>query len=78
MASRCSFGEGVLVKLDGIHTLDPCVYEEVMLIPDQTLNNLGDGIIHRNVTVIISKCIYCGHESAAWIRQENTEEITDA
>lgn len=59
LASRkCSFGDGITFKPDGVHELDPCVYE--------TLE------VHRNVTVIIGKCMKCGHVDMSWIRQDDT------
>ena len=27
--NRCSFGEGISIKPDGINELDPCVYKEI-------------------------------------------------
>lgn len=51
---------GILIRPDGVNELDPCVYEDIA--------------IYHNVTVIISKCKYCGEEMVSWIRQENTEE----
>lgn len=59
--SKCSFPDGVIIKPDGIHELDPCIYEEVER--------------YANVTVSIRRCKNCGHIDIAWYRQEDTEEI---
>lgn len=61
MEHKCSFPAGVSIRLDGVHELDPCVYEEIER--------------YRNVTVIISRCKNCGHIDVSWERQDNTEEI---
>lgn len=60
---KCSFGVGVKVLLDGVHELDPCIYEEIER--------------YRNVTVIVSRCKRCGNIDISWIRQENTEVVDD-
>lgn len=57
---KCTFPDGVTVKPDGMHELDPHQYEL-------------DGI-YTNVTVEILRCKKCGHVSIGWHRQENTEE----
>ena len=56
--SKCTWGDGITVKPDGVHELDPCVYEDIE--------------IHRNVTVIVSRCIRCGNIVVSWKSQENT------
>lgn len=58
---RCRFPEGMTVKPDGIHPLDPCIYD--------------DKEIHTNVTVYVSQCRECGHVDIKWERQEDTEDI---
>lgn len=57
--SKCSFGDGITVKPDGIHDLDPCIYEIAE--------------VHRNVTVEVMRCKNCGHIEILWHRQEDTE-----
>ena len=57
-AGKCGFGDGVTIKPDGIHELDPCVYETTE--------------IHRNVTVMIGKCRKCGKVDISWMRQDDT------
>ena len=42
--------------------IDPCVYEVVQKI--------------KNVTVIVYKCVRCGHIEICWERQADTEEIS--
>lgn len=61
MNSKCSFGEGIIIKPDGVNELDPCVYEDIEM--------------YANVTVIISRCKKCGKIEVSWLRQENTEQI---
>ena len=56
---KCSFGDGVEVKIGGV-PVDPCCYEVVA--------------IYKNVTVEVLRCKDCGHEDFAWYKQENTEE----
>lgn len=58
---KCCFPTGVIVKLDGVNELDPCVYEEVEC--------------YKNVTVHVMRCLRCGHVEISWERQENTEEV---
>jgi hypothetical protein len=60
MNHKCSF-DGVTIKPDGIHEIDPCVYEDIKM--------------YSNVTVIISRCKNCGHIEVSWMRQDDTEEI---
>lgn len=61
MCKKCSFPEGITIKPDGIHELDPCVYKEVER--------------YRNVTVAVMRCEKCGHIEISWFRQEDTEEV---
>lgn len=61
MCDKCSWGEGITIKPDGNHILDPCIYK--------------DTTIYYNATVIISKCIKCGHVEISWTAQNNTEKI---
>ena len=53
---RCSFGEGITIKPDGIHELDPCFYEVIE--------------VHENVTVEVSRCKRCGHVELLWYKTE--------
>ena len=55
--NKCSFDHGV-IKPDGVHELDPCVYREIET--------------HENVTVHILKCVYCGHIEIEWERTGGT------
>ena len=41
-----------------VFTVDPCIYEDIER--------------HENVTVIVSKCINCGHITYRWERQPDT------
>ena len=58
MSEKCSFGNGVAIKPDGINELDPCSYEVMET--------------HRNVTVEVLRCKRCGHIEILWHRQEDT------
>ena len=58
---KCRFPNGIVVKPDGINELEPCRYEDIE--------------IHKNVTVIVSRCKKCGHIDYQWKRQPNTESI---
>lgn len=60
---KCSWGDGITIRPDGEHELDPCIYR--------------DEFIARNVTVIISKCVRCGHVSFGWKEQPDTEILLD-
>ena len=59
--SKCEHPGGIIIRPDGVNELDPCVYEDVEK--------------YKNVTVIVSRCIYCGHIEISWVRQEDTEVI---
>lgn len=59
--SKCEHPGGIIIKPDGVNELDPCVYEDIEK--------------YKNVTVIVSRCIYCGHIEISWVRQEDTEVI---
>lgn len=59
---KCSYPDGVTVQMNGV-PVDACVVEDVKK--------------YRNVTVVESRCRFCGNISWSWKRQENTEEITD-
>lgn len=56
---KCTFPDGMTIKPDGMHELDPCRYQTIE--------------IHRNVTVEVRRCKRCGHIDLAWYRQEDTE-----
>lgn len=58
---RCTWGDGITVKPDGLHELDPCEYEVVEA--------------YRNVTVEVLRCRRCGHIEITWRRQSDTEEV---
>lgn len=60
---KCSWGDGVTIKPDGVHELVPCVYRDIE--------------IHKNVTVIVSRCVRCGDIVISWKRQDNTEDIIE-
>ena len=58
---KCKFPDGIVIKPDGIHELDPCEYQEVER--------------YANVTISIRRCKKCGSIDIAWFRQEDTEEL---
>lgn len=58
---KCQFKDGVVIKPDGVHSLDPCVYEEVERI--------------ENATVIVSKCPICGAIDISWIREDSDIDV---
>ena len=60
-ATKCAFPAGLTIKPDGVHELDPCIYETVEK--------------YANVTVTISRCQKCGHIEISWERQDDTIEI---
>ena len=62
MEKKCSFQDGVTIKPDGVHELDPCIYEEIEK--------------YVNVTVNVLRCKKCGHIDITWERQEDTYKIT--
>ena len=57
---KCSF-DGYSIKPDGINDLDPCLYEDIE--------------IHTNCTVIVSRCIKCGHIELSWVKNEGCESF---
>lgn len=61
MCEKCSFPKGVTITPDGIHELDPCVYEDIEK--------------YANVTVVVSRCKTCGHIEISWMRQDDTVEL---
>ncbi len=57
---QCQFPNGIVIKPDGVHELDPCVYQAIER--------------YRNVTIEVRRCVHCGKIDIAWFRQEDTEE----
>lgn len=60
MDHKCTFGEGITVKPDGVNELDPCIYKEIET--------------YKNVTVHVLRCEKCGHIEITWERQDDTVE----
>ena len=58
--NKCCF-DGVIIKPDGVHELDPCIYQDIEA--------------YENVTVFISRCINCGHINITWKTQPNTKAV---
>jgi hypothetical protein len=58
---KCKFSDGIVIKPDGVHELDPCEYQEVER--------------YANVTVSIRRCKKCDNIDIAWFRQEDTEKL---
>lgn len=63
LGRKCSFGDGITIKPDGVNELDACIYRTAE--------------IHTNATVEVLRCEKCGHIKLAWHRQENTEDMMD-
>lgn len=61
MPEKCCYPEGITIKPDGVHELDPCDY----VMAEK----------YRNVTVEVLVCRKCGHVEISWARQEDTEEV---
>jgi len=59
--TKCSLPDGVSIKPDGVHEIDPCMYEVAE--------------VYRNVTIEVLRCKRCGHTEISWFRQEDTEEV---
>ena len=58
---KCSYPNGMSIRPDGVHELDPCVYE-----PTES---------YANVTIEILKCKRCGHTEITWRRQSDTIQL---
>ena len=58
---KCEFTNGITIKPDGVHELDPCIYQEIEK--------------YANVTISIRKCKNCGNIDIVWYRQDDTEEL---
>lgn len=65
MKVRCQFPNGMIVRPDGVHELDPCIYEEVEVVP--------------HCTVHVLRCKRCSHMEIEWEREtsSSTEEQPD-
>lgn len=57
--SKCTFGEGITIKPDGMNELDPCCYETVEE--------------YKGCTVRVLRCKKCGHTEIEW-EKENEEQ----
>lgn len=61
---RCKFPDGVAAfKPDGVHDLDPCLYEIELEV--------------HNVRLRVLKCIRCGHREFEWEYEDNIKEDDD-
>ena len=61
--NKCEWPGGMTVLLDGVHELDPCVYEEVETI--------------HNVTAHVLRCKQCGHIELEFTRQDEWSDEPD-
>lgn len=63
--SKCSTPDGVSLRLDGVHEVDPCLYEEIGR--------------HSGCIVHVMRCRHCGHIEISWEKGEDyqLEEVTD-
>lgn len=57
---KCKHKDGDVVSFMGM-PVDACLYQHQK--------------VYRNVTVVISRCVRCGHTIQRIVRQDNTEEI---
>lgn len=57
---KCNMN-GVSIRPDGVHELDPCQYEV--------------SEVYKNVIVEVLKCKKCGHVSIGWYKTADTEEV---
>ena len=53
--SRCQWPDGMEIRPDGVHRLDPCTYDVIEE--------------HRGVTVRVLRCRRCGHQEIEWTRE---------
>ena len=60
--NKCRFPDGVRSKPDGVHELDPCIYE---LMEE-----------HSNVKAMVYRCKKCGNIDISWVRSDDTEDVT--
>ena len=63
--SRCAMPEGVSLRPDGVHEIDPCIYEEVER--------------HSGCIVHVMRCRRCGHVEISWEKGEDyqLEEVSE-
>ena len=61
MCKECKYPEGFVIRPDGIHDLDPCIFEE-----DE---------VWKNVVVQILKCKRCGKISIGWYKTPNSIKV---
>ena len=52
---KCTYGEGITIKLGGKYELDPCCYETVEE--------------HKGCTVRVLQCKKCGHTEIEWEKE---------
>lgn len=57
LKQKCSYPDGLVIKPDGVHELDPCRYEEIETV--------------YNVNVRVLRCKECGHIELEWFRNED-------
>jgi len=50
--SRCQWPDGMEIRPDGVHRLDPCTYDVIEE--------------HQGVTVRVLRCSRCGHQEIEW------------
>lgn len=64
-SNKCSMPDGISIRPDGIHEIDPCIYEEIER--------------HSGCIVHVMRCRRCGHIEISWERGEDyqLEEVTD-
>lgn len=58
---KCQLPDGITIKPDGKHELDPCWYQEIE--------------VHHNCTVRVLRCKNCGHIEISWERGANDTDV---
>ena len=53
----------VKFSIDGEHKMDRHLYRDIQVV--------------KNVTVVVSQCVDCGHIEISWHKQDDTEDITN-
>ena len=57
--SKCTFGEGITIKLGDVYELDPCCYETVEE--------------YKGCTVRVLRCKKCGHTEIEWEKERDDD-----
>ena len=55
----CEWPDGITIRPDGVHDLDPCVFDELEIV--------------EGATVTLLRCRYCGKIEILWKRPKEVE-----